>query len=79
MACQDCSYWTPGSVIPLTDPVLRATYGLCRPQFGLLPFWAARAERDMQTNTLPVEGSGCPGFQAIGPHARAARNLARAA
>lgn len=60
MSCENCAYWTPGSNVPFSNPPLTAIYGLCRPQFGLLPFWAVRWQRDMQTNTRPDEGFGCP-------------------
>lgn len=63
MPCEDCIRWTPGTVIPFSNPEMFATYGQCKPVFGLLPFWAARWERDMQTNTLPVEGLGCPALR----------------
>lgn len=63
MRCEDCTRWTPGTVIPFSKPEQLATYGLCKPVFGLLPFWAKRWERYMQTNTLPTEGFGCPAFE----------------
>lgn len=62
MACLSCAHWTAGTKVPFSTPEMVATYGLCRPVFGLLPFWASRWQRDMQTNTQPHEGSPCAAF-----------------
>lgn len=68
MPCQDCSRWTPGTKIPFSQPEQIATYGLCKPLPGALPFWAAAWQRDMQTNTQPTEGFGCPAFNSGKPN-----------
>jgi hypothetical protein len=60
MTCEACARWTQGTQIPFTDAV--ATYGRCKPKYGWLPFWAARWQRDMQTNTRADEGNDCGAF-----------------
>lgn len=66
MACERCIRWTAGTKVPFSELV--ATYGLCKPQFGPLPFWARRWQRDMQTNTQPHEGDQCPAFDTQSPN-----------
>jgi hypothetical protein len=66
MTCGDCVRWTPGTEIPFAE--VPATYGLCKPSWGRRPFWAARRERDMQTNTRPDEGAGCAAFDTGKPN-----------
>lgn len=55
MTCEHCRLWSQpkGSTGP---------YGWCKPSPAMLPFWAARHQTDMQTQTLRTEGGDCDAF-----------------